>query len=339
MKARSITASELGERVPPPDAQRVLAGVLDYPISFFFRSPVENLLNEGVSFRALTKMTAVQRDRAIAAGELALELCAWASSQFELPEPNVPDLHLEKNPTSAAMALRAAWGLGERPVFNLIRLLESKGIRVLSLAELDRSLDGFSFWKGGEPFIFLNTLKTAERSRFDAAHELAHLVLHRHGGVVCIDMEREAMAFASAFLMPASTVRAHAPRPPSIPSLIHAKRWWGVSLTALVRRLFDLKLISRWYYRELMIQVQKLGFRDQEPEPMQRELSHVWPLIFEKLREEGTQRRDVAELLGWPLDELKNLVFQLVLSDTNGGNASGQAGPPTDMRKAMRLLD
>jgi hypothetical protein len=68
-------------------------------------------------------------------------------------------------------------------------------------------------------------------------------------------------------------------------------------------------------------------------------LSHVWPLIFEKLREEGTQRRDVAELLGWPLDELKSLMFQLILSDTNGGNSSGQAGPPTDLRKAMRLVE
>ena len=30
-------------------------------------------------------------------------------------------------------------------------------------------------------YYFLNISKTAERCRFDAAHELAHLVMHRHG--------------------------------------------------------------------------------------------------------------------------------------------------------------
>src|SRR3546814_6566541 len=45
-----------------------------------------------------------------------------------------------------------------------------------------KNVDAFSCWRNGQPFVFLNTFKSAERSRFDAAHELAHLVLHRHGG-------------------------------------------------------------------------------------------------------------------------------------------------------------
>jgi Zn-dependent peptidase ImmA (M78 family) len=302
---------------------------------------VENLQEDGISFRALTKMTAIQRTRAIAAAELGLELGAWVESQFELPQPEVPDLHLERTPATAAATLRAAWGLGDRPVFNLIRLLEAKGIRVFSLAEHDRALDGFSFWKGGQPFIFLNTMKSAERSRFDAAHELAHLVLHRHGGVVGRDLEREAMDFASAFLMPESTVRTHAPYPPSVPTLIQAKRWWGVALTALIRRMYDLEMITRWYYRAMMIQVQKLGYRDQEPDPMQREMSHIWPAVFGKLRDEGTTRRTLAETMCWPLDELKSLVFQLVLSDAGGGGGAATpttVTPPNDTRKLLRLV-
>jgi Zn-dependent peptidase ImmA (M78 family) len=48
----------------------------------------------------------------------------------------------------------------------------------------------------------LNTFKSAERSRFDAAHELAHLVLHIHGMTSGgRDIEREADMFASAFLI------------------------------------------------------------------------------------------------------------------------------------------
>ncbi|WP_208405781.1 ImmA/IrrE family metallo-endopeptidase [Amycolatopsis granulosa] len=41
------------------------------------------------------------------------------------------------------------------------------------------SLDAFSLYIENEPFIFIDTGKTAERQRFDAAHELGHLVMHQ----------------------------------------------------------------------------------------------------------------------------------------------------------------
>lgn len=339
MRPRTITAYELGERTPPADSLTSLAKALDYPEAFFGRRPVESVSEDGVSFRALTKMSATQRDRALAAGDLALELSAWTNERFQLPDADLPDLRLERGPGAAALALRTAWGLSDRPIGHLIRLLESRGIRVFSLDEKDRSLDGFSFWRGGEPFIFLNMQKSAERSRFDAAHELGHLVLHRHGGAAGLDAEREAMAFASAFLMPKSSILTHAPRSPTLPSLMEAKKWWGVSLAALIRRLYDLKRISRWYYRGLNIQLQKLGYRDNEPEPMTRELSHVWPLVFQSLREEGLRRRDVARVLGWPLDEFKALVFQLTMSDHNGEfRGTGLRTPSPGKPGTIRLV-
>jgi len=56
---------------------------------------------------------------------------------------------------------------------------------VCSLAEQCREVDAFSLWRHGSPFVFLNTQKTPEHSRFDVAHELGHLVLHRHGHGGC----------------------------------------------------------------------------------------------------------------------------------------------------------
>ncbi|MFD5336500.1 MULTISPECIES: ImmA/IrrE family metallo-endopeptidase [Streptomyces] len=60
-------------------------------------------------------------------------------------------------------------------------------------------VDAFSFWDGEIPFVLLSTEKTAERGRFDAAHELGHLVLHGeeqmpHGP----QAEAEAHRFAAA---------------------------------------------------------------------------------------------------------------------------------------------
>ena len=60
-----------------------------------------------------------------------------------------------------------------------------------------------------------DTNKTAEHSRFDAAHELGHLVLHRHGPPRGIEAERQANAFASAFLMPHGSVFPRAPKFPT----------------------------------------------------------------------------------------------------------------------------
>jgi len=50
-----------------------------------------------------------------------------------------------------------------------------------------------------------------DRSRFDAVHELAHLVLHRHLEPGDVALERQAHAFNAAFLMPASDIAHRLP--------------------------------------------------------------------------------------------------------------------------------
>jgi predicted RNase H-like HicB family nuclease len=100
---------------------------------------------------------------------------------------------------------------------------------VFSLAEENRHLDAYSFWRNDKPYVFLNTVKTAEHSRFDAAHELAHLTTHRHTGSSHRSAEDEANAFASAFLMPQADLIAVMPRVRSLNDLIEGKRRWRVS--------------------------------------------------------------------------------------------------------------
>ncbi|WP_376773772.1 ImmA/IrrE family metallo-endopeptidase [Rhizobium mongolense] len=76
-----------------------------------------------------------------------------------------------------------------RAAQNMVHLL----VRVFSLVENTRTVDAFSVWRGIRPFVFLNTIKTSEHGRFDAAHELGHLVLPRHGGPSGRRAEDEAM--------------------------------------------------------------------------------------------------------------------------------------------------
>lgn len=335
---RTITAYERGERTPTEEPLRRLASTLGFLTSFFARPDIDPVPGRGASFRALSKMTAAQRDGALASGELALELNQWIEERFVLPTPDLPNLRPQPNPEAAAAALRSRWGLGDKPITNMVRLLESKGIRVFSLVEECREVDAFSFWRGMQPFVFLNTMKSAERSRFDAAHELGHLVLHHHGEPNGREAERDADRFAAAFLMPRSSIVAFAPRNASLKRLIDAKHHWGVSVSALVYRMHDVGMLSDWHYRSLFIEMQQLGFRKKEPEAGKREMSLVLEKVFSALREDGVSRTDLARTLGWPLSELQALVFQLVVTPIDGGAPSTASTSDTFTKRQLRLM-
>lgn len=335
---RTVTAYENGDRSPPDEAVRAIARELQFPVGFFSKPDIDAVALETASFRALSRTAAARRDRALAGGELALELTDLLNSRFTLPKPDVPDLRPGMEPEAAAMLVRGAWALGENPISNLVWLLEAKGIRVFSLAEDGREVDAFSFWKGEQPFIFLNTHKSAERSRFDAAHELGHLVMHRHGTPAGRTAEREADMFASAFLMPRGSVLALAPKFPSMERLVQAKLHWRVSLSALAVRMHDIGIIGDWDYRTLMMELEHLGYRRNEPHSIPREMSQALQKMFAALREDGIGRHDLARMLDWPVSELDALVFELVLAARPGGRAANGPVEPTANDK-LRLVD
>ncbi|HDZ9484604.1 TPA: ImmA/IrrE family metallo-endopeptidase [Vibrio cholerae] len=289
-----------------------IADILNYPTEFFYADNPEQIVKEGVSFRAMTKLSASKRDAALSAGTLAVELNAWLESRFNLKQHDILDCSNEDfaDPESAAQLLREHWGLGELSISNMIHLLESKGVRVFSLTENCVEVDAFSFWLDEKPFVFLNTMKTPERSRFDAAHELGHLVLHKHASNNGRQAEEQADRFASAFLMPKGSILAKVPSYPSLNQLLKLKKYWKVSLAALIRRTFDLGLSSEWHYRQLNIELSNYYGRKSEPEGLEsRETSLVLQKVFNKLREKNLSRTEILNELKLPQDELSALTF------------------------------
>jgi len=315
---RSITAYETGEFPPSDKTIEDLASFLNFPIGFFWANDLACPQGDGASFRSMTSATAAQRNSALASGALAIDLAEWIDYRFSLPKYDLAELR-DYSPEEAAYEVRIQWGLGERPISNTIHLLEAHGVRVFSLAENCRQIDAFSFWRENTPFIFLNTMKSAERSRFDAMHELGHLVLHRHGGPEGRIAEKEADSFASAMLMPRADVLAHAQRYPTLQQLIEKKKRWVVALAALNHRLHALGLTSDWQYRTLCIQIAENGYRVNEPEPTQRETSQLFQKVFAALKEDGISRADVARQLEIPAEDFDALVFGLVLVGLDGG--------------------
>lgn len=311
ISAVTVSRIENGDK-PEEETVARMARVLRYPMNFFYGDDPDEIDTEAASFRSLKKMTAREREAALAAGTLGLELNRWIETKFDLEKPNLPDLSYETDAEAAARAIRGFWGLGEKAIGDVLGLLESKGIRVFSLSEETKAVDAFSFWRGETPFIFLNTFKTAEHSITDSAHELGHLVMHRHGGREhSRDAEREANHFASAFLMPEADVRARMTRFITVDTIIAAKKRWRVSAMALAYRLHTLELLTDWQYKSACIQLTQRGYRTAEPDGIEREMSKTWRQILAQLWSEGTTKNEIASSLGLPLDELQSLIWGL----------------------------
>ena len=291
---------------PSMETVTALAKALGYPVSFFFLDDVDELHEKQVSFRSLKAMTAGQAAAALASGALGYLFNDWVSTRFNLPSADLLDLR-DEDPVTAAASIRRHWGLGFRPIPNLIKMMEAKGIRVFTLSE-GKNVDAFSFWRDGTPYIFLNTLKSAERSRFDAAHELGHLLMHAHGYTDGADVERDADSFASNLLVPREDLIANLSQVRSLSQIVASKHRWGVSVPALARSLKDSDILSEWHYRELCKQIAIAGYRTKEPMSMEREYSVLWRKVLEELWRERFTKESIAAELSIPLDEMDSLL-------------------------------
>ena len=313
--SRSIQNYETGTSTPDPEILEKMAKLLNFPQQFFFiEEMMPTIAEHAASFRSLSKMTDAMKNCALNAGAIAFKINEWMEERFNLPQADLPDLR-DLTPEEAAATLRRMWGLGSAPIPNIIHLLESKGIRVFSLAEEAREVDAFCTWYDCKPFIFLNTMKSAERSRFDAAHELGHLVRDvysmQHGDSHSSEMEKQADAFAAAFLMPKESIVTNRPPAFTVNYLIKIKHYWGVSLAALAYRYNSLNQITEWTYRNLCVEIAKNGYRTNEPEPMERESSQLLTKVLDFLQSQKLGRAEIAKHLYISVDEINTLTFKL----------------------------
>jgi Zn-dependent peptidase ImmA (M78 family)/transcriptional regulator with XRE-family HTH domain len=315
-----------------------LSEVLKFPKEFFLEDTDLNLPeSETVSFRALSKISSRKRDIALSQTVIAEIINKWLDTKFDLPIPFIPDLHeLRDNSNicfdtkmpdeysetlltyaqTCAGVVRKTWGLGEKPISNMISLLESKGIRVFSLSDEAKEVDACCQWINDRPFIFLNVAKSAERCRFDAAHELGHLVMHRHGIVEGRQMEQEANAFASAFLMPKKSILADPISQLTLKTVIIKKKYWKVSAAALTYRYRQLNLITDWNAISIYKKLSELG-RTIEPESIPHERSLLLSKVLTILRNEGLRPIDIAHDLKISFDDFNALTFGIPHELTN----------------------
>ncbi len=310
---RTIRNSESGKTTPSPDIIVRLARTLNVPTGFFDLDSVERLGDKAASFRRASKLPAYQKKSALAGGAITCEIYDLMNTYFAMANPKVPDLS-EHDPETAAETLRVLWGLGSGPAPNMVHLLESKGVFVTALASDYRKIDAFSFWRQDQPFVVLNTMKSGERGRTDAAHELGHLVLHQNIETTTKQQEAEADTFAAAFLVPRNSIISNGWRNPPIKQVLEHKKAWKVSATLFVVRLNETGLLTSWSYRSLMIELTQQGYRTGEPDGIERETSAFFQNALTELRKENITIRHLAQQLQLKPNDLRQHLFTPTLA-------------------------
>lgn len=265
----AISQFESGDAKPSSGTLGLLAEALGVPIEFLCL-PIEGT-HEGF-FRSLRKSSVAQRRRARSLAHLVHDLAVAPEGDSVLEPLSVPRIPLETldvdSPriVEAARTVRAAWGLPHGPVPDVVAVLERHGVLVLRLPLEAAEVDAFSLPFADRPVVVLGADKgDRARSRFDAAHELGHLVMHGESVWGVKEVETQAHKFAAEFLMPAADIRTELPSRADWAQLFALKQRWHVSIAALLRRAHDLEVMSPPAYTTAMKGLSARGWRRTEP--------------------------------------------------------------------------
>jgi Predicted Zn peptidase len=273
VSAAAVSQYEKGTTTPTPRTLAALSLALGTPVEFFAADrPLGEAPTTTAHFRSLRSTTQQERDRAFVHAVLTWELARTLQRYVQLPPLALPEnlsLHADDpigDAEAAARQVRAALELGVGPIPNVVRLLESCGVLCTRIPAQTRRVYAFSCAFPDRPVVVLSAERTHRAAgRFDAAHELAHLVLHHDEEPGSHAVERQANAFASEFLAPASEVAGLLPASADWRRLLDLKQIWGISIQALLFRARSLGVMTEHRYRRAVTELNARGWRKQEP--------------------------------------------------------------------------
>ncbi|MEO8689320.1 MAG: XRE family transcriptional regulator [Solirubrobacteraceae bacterium] len=312
----AISQYEAGSSIPSAETIERLAVRLGCSPEFFAR-PWRQLVVGEPFFRSRRSTPQHERDRAEAYAVALAEIATIIEGHIELPASrfdahlaladDAPMEHVER----AASELRAAWRVPPGPIPNVVRMLEARGAIVAAVGAFDSRLDAFSVRTRSRPVVVLcSDGGNAARRRFDAAHELGHLVMHERSLVANAQQERQAHRFAANLLMPAGEINPWLPRRSNELELLEdGSRTWGVSMQALLFRARTIGTLSEDAYRRAMQRMSAAGWRTREPVDIgPAEAPELLRRAAEMLPRAGTSLEKIAAEFGVPAARLARML-------------------------------
>lgn len=278
---QAVSTYERGEKTPEAETFARICDALSQPPAFFTTEEAPVFGEYSVRFFRKFGPETLRRNEACAVlTRWFVQTAKYLDAHVNYPAVDIPHAtpsdasgrYTEDEIEVAAEECRRQWGLGLGPITNVIALVESKGVTVCRFEIENERIDAFSFWNGDRPFIFCASDRDAgARARFDVAHELGHLMLHRWIEPEELEnpktlklIEREADRFAGAFLLPRKSFpnEVYSAR---LDAFLELKRRWKISIQAMIYRCSDLGVIDENQFTNLYKQLSFRKWRTREP--------------------------------------------------------------------------
>jgi Zn-dependent peptidase ImmA (M78 family)/DNA-binding XRE family transcriptional regulator len=316
----TITQIESGDLRPDLETLINLGMVLQVPTTFFSKKEgTKSIPLDKCHFRAKRSTAQALRRQSVRKGDLCLELfnlldeygVVFPREQLTSFPYYGASVNNDDDIEEIALALRVHWGLGPGPIPDIVKLLESKGITIITINQECAELDAYSTWRGNKPCIFLALNKSASRARFDVGHELAHLVLHEDIKTGDLKTEKEAHRFAGAFLAPRESFLAECPRRWNLEAFKKFKLRWKMSISSILYRAKELDILSQSSYQRAMAHLSYIGYRKDEGKEWPHELPSLIGQALNLLKDTVTLEQLASELRIYK-HELKDILSQYV---------------------------
>lgn len=297
------------ERIAPrPEVLEQLTRQLNVPTAFFFRNVLSEEPDRPMFWRSLGLASKAGHVQARQRFRWLREIVRYVNTHLEFPTIDLPELNIGdplgaslEQIESAADEVRLRWGLGDGPIEDAILLLENHGVVVTRTNFGDRGLDAFSYWSAadGLPYVVIGDDKgSAVRERYDALHELAHLLMHSKLDVKALSAKRghrlledQAFRFASALALPAKPFLADL-WAPTLDAFRSLKPRWKVSIGVMIHRCQELNVTTPEQTQRLWINYSRRGWRKDEPlDDMPVEQPRLLKRSFDLLVSSGTKTR------------------------------------------------
>lgn len=235
------------------------------------------------------------------------------SETIEWPEFKFPALNVDEgySPKYIARHVRRSLGLsGNEPIRDIITLLENNGVIVYEI-ETHEKIDGLSFvTEKGVAVIVVNKDMSNDRKRFTLSHELGHLIMHNESNFAVSSLrnkENEANEFASEFLMPEGAIKDSL-RNLKLSSLGPLKEYWLTSMSAIIKRAYDLACIDDNKRTYFMIEMSRMGYSKREPYAVYIDSpTSIKKAIDLFTKELGYTPKDLAKSITLPEDVFSDL--------------------------------
>ncbi|MCA9236459.1 MAG: ImmA/IrrE family metallo-endopeptidase [Planctomycetales bacterium] len=252
---------------PPMKILEIFATIYERPLKWFLErsEPLRGVRYRCVSSRVLVR----ERNQYETQAQHWLEGYTRIERRLKqrlTPTKKIKAAYKDESPEKLAEIVRTEWDYRPKDAIrSVIEIMEGFGIRVIELQTPFR-IDGLAAQFGSEFAVVLNPSQANDRSRLNAAHELAHVL---YGDCITSGrptraMDDRAFEFACSLLIPPAELKdVFIGR--SAVALKEAKEYRGISMAAMIYRAEKLGIIDARAAKKLWIQFAKRGWRANEP--------------------------------------------------------------------------